>query len=143
MRAVIQDGDRFLIAHTAGANNTYLPGGHLEAGEGMRQALAREIHEELGIRLEVGEYLGSVEHAWQADGASNHEINHCFTASSPELSAAGTPPSLEEHVEFYWHSVDDFEEFNLQPAPLRQLIEQAGVDAGRPWWGSTIETEDA
>lgn len=35
-----------------------LPGGKVEAGESPRAALAREIEEELGVRIAVGPWLG-------------------------------------------------------------------------------------
>ena len=47
VRAVIEDHGRFLIAHTKGAHNMYLPGGHVEAGESLKYALARELKDEL------------------------------------------------------------------------------------------------
>ena len=142
VRAVMVDDGRFLIAHTKGAGNVYLPGGHVETGEGMKHALARELHEELGVDVEVGEYLGAVEHAWEVAGVHSHEINHCFVVTSPELRAIQPPHSQEDHVEFFWLSPSEFEERNLQPAPLRQLLPRRRTESRRLWWASTIATRD-
>ena len=142
VRAVIEDHGRFLIAHTKGAGNVYLPGGHVETGEGMKHALVRELAEELGVDVEVGEYLGAVEHAWQVAGVHSHEINHCFVVTSPGLRAAQAPHSHEDHVEFTWLSPSEFEERNLQPAPLRQLLSKWRTESGRLWWASTLKLRD-
>lgn len=40
------------------------PGGKREPGESLRECLRREIREELGIEIEVGEQLGTVRHAY-------------------------------------------------------------------------------
>jgi len=40
------------------------PGGKVEAGETPEEALAREIHEEMGVRVGVGGHLLSVEHTY-------------------------------------------------------------------------------
>ena len=139
VRAVIQDGEHTLVARMNGAGNTHLPGGHLEHGESLRNALERELKEELGVQAQIGVYLGAVEHAWVEGSDWQHEINHCFAATSEELRAPGRPEAREEHVEFFWHTVEDFEEHNLQPAPLRTLILGA---RDQTWWGSTIESKD-
>jgi A/G-specific adenine glycosylase len=40
------------------------PGGRLEDGESLAQCLRREIREELGLSVEVGELVTSVRHAY-------------------------------------------------------------------------------
>ncbi len=138
VRAVIEDHGRFLIAHSKGASNTYLPGGHVEAGESLKHALERELKEELGIKAEVGEYLGAVEHSWAVAGVSNHEISHFFAVNSGELDSNQSPPTLEDHVEFFWISPQEFEAHNLQPEPLRRLMLDLGAEPRNIWWASTL-----
>jgi 8-oxo-dGTP diphosphatase len=136
-RAVIVRGDRFLVVHGRGARHTYLPGGHAEAGEGLRACLARELREELGVSAKVGRYLGAVEHAWTDAGGRHEEVSHFFLARAPGL---GDPPvSAEAHLEFAWLSARDFARRGLEPRPLRGLL--ASWPRGRRggWWSSTIE----
>ncbi len=40
------------------------PGGKVEQGEGERAALARELREELGVRVQVGELYARLEHIY-------------------------------------------------------------------------------
>jgi mutator protein MutT len=53
---VLRRGDRILLCHRAPSREWYpgkwdLPGGHIEAGETPVEALARELGEEMGIRV--------------------------------------------------------------------------------------------
>ena len=67
--AVIRDADK--IFATARGYGEYsgqweFPGGKVEAGETARQALIREIKEELDTEIEVGELIETIEYDYPA-----------------------------------------------------------------------------
>lgn len=66
--AVIRRGDEILVSlrHPKHARPSQweFPGGKLEKGESERQALVREIREELGVRCEVGALVTRVVHPY-------------------------------------------------------------------------------
>ncbi|MDK8172437.1 NUDIX domain-containing protein [Curtobacterium citreum] len=51
--AVVQDGDRFLLARQRDSGRWSLIGGGVEPGEEPRSALAREVREELGVGIDI------------------------------------------------------------------------------------------
>ena len=56
-RAIIFDQGELLVVRHPGNNFLALPGGHLEAGEGIKECLERELTEELGVSPEIGNLL--------------------------------------------------------------------------------------
>ena len=70
------------------------PGGKQQPGESLPQALRREIDEELGVEIEVGEGFGVYEHAY-----THFRITlHAFAARL----ANGREPQPLEHSEVAW-----------------------------------------
>ncbi len=138
-RAVIVIRGRVLLAHSKGARNTFLPGGHIERGESARAALARELTEELGVRARIGSFVGAVEHGFTQKGRRVHEVNLLFDAAAPGLGASRNPVSRESHVEFFWCPIAKLGARKLEPAPLRRLLPQWLNDKSRSAWASTFE----
>ena len=135
-RAIIRRTDRVLVVRADGQSHTFLPGGHVEDGEGLEECLRRELREELGVDATVGRYRGVVEHRWQRDGTPQYELNHCFGVEAPALP--DTAPSAEEgYLSFEWAPADALDTVDLQPAPLRRLlVDEARGDGS--WWASTV-----
>ncbi|MEK7413480.1 MAG: NUDIX domain-containing protein [Planctomycetota bacterium] len=131
----ISDG-HILVAHAKGAANTFLPGGHIEVGEGAQSALAREIKEEIGYDSRVGKFLGCVEHLWEEGGWKHFEINHIFQLQVSGLDFRTQPKSLESHLELFWLPISDLKKRNLQPHPLIDMITKQDVSTINAWWDS-------
>ncbi len=66
--AVIRRNGRLLIAQRPFGGRLgglwEFPGGKVEAGETLPQCLRREIKEELGFRIKVGDFITSIDHAY-------------------------------------------------------------------------------
>ncbi|HVQ75568.1 MAG TPA: NUDIX domain-containing protein [Candidatus Binatia bacterium] len=62
--AVVFDGDRVLLVRRGrppAAGKWSLPGGLIELGERIQEAAAREVAEECGLRVRVGEVCGVID----------------------------------------------------------------------------------
>ena len=65
---VIEQGDRILIGQRRAGDRFQFkwefPGGKIEPDEDPKEALARELLEELGIRAQIGEEIARYEHQY-------------------------------------------------------------------------------
>lgn len=88
------------------------PGGKVEIGEDPREALVREIREELRVDILPGTEIGVVEHEYP-----NISIRmQCFWAEIREGS-----PVLTEHENAKWISADELEQVDWLPADRKIL----------------------
>ncbi|WP_193554707.1 (deoxy)nucleoside triphosphate pyrophosphohydrolase [Rothia halotolerans] len=98
--ALIDDAARLLVArrsYPAALEGLWeFPGGKVEPGEGCRDALRRELVEELGVGIEVGEELaGPHPQGWPLGERAAMRV---YTARL----ASGVPRAGEDHSELRW-----------------------------------------
>ena len=129
----VRDG-KLLLCRAAGGSSTYLPGGHIEFGETGRQALVREVKEELGVESSTGQFLGVVENSFLQHGKPHAEINLVYelrlgngergTGTGERGMGNGELPpikSQEDWIEFEWCDLNRLDEANLLPPAFRSL----------------------
>lgn len=118
----IRDG-KVLLCRAKGGSSTYLPGGHIEFGEKGKEALVREIKEEMGLDSTAGEMIGVVENSFIQKGKPHQEINLVYTLSFEPMIAAMMPThAMEDWIEFEWCPLDELEKANLLPADMIPLV---------------------
>ncbi len=99
-----RDADgRILTVRKRGTTRFMLPGGKLEPGEAPDDAARREVHEELGIRLEHEDLtlLG----AWRTAAANEADTDVVGTVYVAELT--GEPAAAAEIAELRWVRIVD------------------------------------
>lgn len=112
----IADG-KILLCRAKGGSSTYLPGGHIEFGETGREALVREIREEMGVASTTGRFRGVVENSFLQHGKPHAEINLVYALELATTDVA----SAEDWIEFVWCPLADLDGANLLPAEFRVL----------------------
>lgn len=118
----VRDG-KLLLCRAKGGSTTYLPGGHIEFGETGRQALVREIREELGVEARAGAFLGAVENSFIQHGKPHAEINLVYAVEISE----GELRSQEDWIEFEWCDLGRLDSANLLPSNFRRLADWPDV----------------
>jgi len=103
--AVIQDG-RVLAARRTGprelAGFWELPGGKVDPGESEPQALARELAEELGVKVDIGGRIGP-----DVDLGDNMVLR-CYRAASNDSNLTADLAPVE-HDEVRWLAADELD----------------------------------
>jgi 8-oxo-dGTP diphosphatase len=125
--ALVREG-QVLLVHRSPHRHVYpdvwdLPGGHIDAGETELAALAREMQEELGVRITTG----------SAIHLSRLELGHA--EQSVRFSAwlvdewEGTPANVapDEHDEIRWFRAEELPP--LIHEPVRTALVEAMSDA--------------
>jgi ADP-ribose pyrophosphatase YjhB (NUDIX family) len=113
----VQEG-KILLCRAKGGSTTYLPGGHVEFGETGRQALVREVKEEMGVDAEAGAFLGVVENAFEQHGKPHAEVNLVYELKVPSMTPAR---ACEDWIEFEWRDLALLDD--LLPTAFRRLSE--------------------
>lgn len=117
---VICDGQILLAQHEkANARYYLLPGGGLEPGERLEQALQRELHEEAGMDITVGDLLWVVNAL--APDRSRHIVNLIFAATTTTKSINVTTDAVLRDV--VWVPLDEIHNLPVFPDIRTELFD--------------------
>jgi ADP-ribose pyrophosphatase YjhB (NUDIX family) len=134
--------DRVLLHRSVHDDFWALPGGRLEVGETMSEALRREMREEVEVDVEVGRLLWVIENFFDhypldqppdtSLRSAHHELGFYYVMGVPEQLVStpsfaggeliGTP--AEFPLEFRWFDRRVLCDADLRPAALCDLLSQ-------------------
>lgn len=115
-----------------------IPGGNLEFGEKLEVALARELLEEIGLKIEVKDLLFVAE-----VHQPNKDTLHCVFNSNAISGEPKINPKETSAIEISWLPISEIQQVNLYPNIKNELFEKfaEGKDHGvflgeitQPWY---------
>jgi A/G-specific adenine glycosylase len=112
--AVIRRNGRILVAQRPFGERLgglwEFPGGKVEPGETLPQCLRREIKEELGFRIKIGDFITAIDHAYTHFKITLHAFE-CTVVS-------GEPQALQVEA-FKWVRMSELNKFAFAKTDLR------------------------
>lgn len=111
--AILEKDGKILIARRKAddrqAGKWEFPGGTLESDETPQECLQREIQEEFGIGITVGQFIGE----------SVYDYNHgAIKLLAYQTSWESGKMVLNAHADFRWVSPDQLVEYDFAPADI-------------------------
>lgn len=129
---LVEDGKILLAKHKRGGEEYWvLPGGGLKSGETIADCLKRELWEESGLEIEVGEVL----FVFDVIEPNRHIVNIVFRAKriGGELKPRNIPIG-QRLIGMQFIPLEELKKINLKP-PIAEEIEEAINNPGITYLG--------
>jgi mutator protein MutT len=114
---IVEHDGKLLLVNTKSTGKWFFPGGAIEQGELSKDALRREIHEETGIQVEIGELFKVHESFFYYDpwekGFQNISLIYLCQPKTFTVSDAYNE-ERDEAEKAQWVSIDDLKPEQFQ-----------------------------
>jgi 8-oxo-dGTP diphosphatase len=124
----VRDGELLLVRRGRGpaAGEWSIPGGRVNVGEELHEAVVREVAEETGVEVVVDRFLGWVERI----GDEYHFVilDFLVTVLDPQQEAV----AADDAAEVAWVALDDLDGLRLVPGLFDFLVDHGILEPAEP-----------
>ena len=116
-----------LLLHKTPSDNFWsLPGGRADMFEVTSQTLVREMMEETGLHIRVGELMWIVENFFEYNDIRHHEIGFYYKMEIPNLKNDFDFSAIEPGSEllFHWHPIEELHSIKIYPDFIKEDLIQ-------------------
>jgi ADP-ribose pyrophosphatase YjhB (NUDIX family) len=123
-----QDGKVLLLRYNRSGHDVYtLPGGNIDAGELMKDALKRELWEEIQVDIQVNELLIIAE--GKIDPKRQECILHSVFGGKIVKGSPTINPEETTALEICWLSAEELQTVNLYPNTAEAILKCLNKEA--------------
>lgn len=118
-RAIVVRDNKVLVCINKEEGHKFFPGGHVEFGESVEEALVREFKEETGAEITDIKFIDVVENRYIDKEQKRHEINLVYKA---KIAEDKDTVSQELHIGFEWLDIEFFPKVDILPFELKKKV---------------------
>lgn len=127
---IIKEDDKYLIMQIEGSSYYMIPGGHVELGENSKEAIIREIKEEVGVDIDIEslKLFCYQENFYTKNNIREHWIENYYIVKIKEKLEINNW-SIEENdkgvlktLHFKWVTLEELKEIDLRPVTIKNLL---------------------
>lgn len=130
---VLDVAGRLLMIRRSDNDLYSIPGGKLELGETLSEAVVREVHEETGIDVEVTAVVGLYSNPHHVMAYDNGEVRQEFSICFRARPIGGELRTSNESSEVFWADRDGLENLDIHPS-IQLRIEHGYANRAHPYY---------
>lgn len=125
---IIEQENKFLIMKVNKTSYYHIPGGHIEIGEDSKQAVIREIKEEIGCDIQEANLFAIQENFWIKDDKKCHGIEFYYIVKPKQKLQIKDYEKIENDkdgeklLEIKWVTADELKNIDLRPNNIKNML---------------------
>lgn len=125
---IIKQENKFLIMKVNKTSYYHIPGGHIEIGEDSKQAVIREIKEEIGCDVKEAKLFSIEENFWTRNNKKCHGIEFYYIIKPKQQLQMQDCEKIENDkgeeklLHFKWVTLEELKEIDLRPSNIKDML---------------------
>ncbi len=125
---IIKQENKFLIMRVNKTPYYHIPGGHIEIGEDSKQAVIREIKEEIGCDVKEAKLFSIEENFWTRNNKKCHGIEFYYIIKPKQQLQMQDCEKIENDkgeeklLHFKWVTLEEIKEIDLRPSNIKDML---------------------
>lgn len=125
---IIKQENKFLIMRVNKTPYYHIPGGHIEIGEDSKQAVIREIKEEIGCDVKESKLFSIEENFWTRNNKKCHGIEFYYIIKPKQQLQMQDCEKIENDkgeeklLHFKWVTLEELKEIDLRPSNIKDML---------------------
>ncbi len=126
---VIIHNNKILVHKNVNKDHYCLPGGRIAIGESSKQAVEREIKEELNKDVQINRFLAVVENFFEMNQSKYHEIFFLFETEFKDKEDKSIEHTLynaegKDYLQYEWLELDKLDNYNIVPNCMKKVFKE-------------------